>query len=207
MAVNLDHILWGAADLEAGCDLIHGLCGIRPAAGGSHPGFGTRNQLLSLGPELFFEVIAPDPAQTAQGRRAVALQALPEPGLHAFCLQSDDLNGFAARARSLGVTASDPVAMSRTRSDGRRLDWRILYLEHPTWDTALPFLIDWQGSPHPAGTSPSGCRMADFTVLHPDAEGLRALYAGLGIEVPVAAAPRPGFLLVLDTPRGRVVLT
>ena len=126
--------------------------------------------------------------------------------MHAFCLRSDDLDGFAATARTAGIGVPAPVAMSRTRADGVRLDWRVLYLDSPDWGPTLPFLIDWQASPHPSDSVPGGCGLLDFTVLHPRANDLKALFSRLEIEVPVALAPLPGFLLRLDTPNGALVL-
>ena len=46
--------------------------------------------------------------------------------------------------------------MSRTRPDGVRLDWTVAHFVHPSYDGVVPFAIDWQGSPHPATTTPTG---------------------------------------------------
>jgi hypothetical protein len=207
MTLTLDHILLGAPDLDSASDAFAAIAGVTPSGGGSHPGFGTRNRLLSLGEELFFEIIAPDPAQAEHGARADELAGLTGPAMHTFCLRSTDLAGVAARARAEGLATRDPVAMSRTRADGVRLAWEILYLDTPHWGRAMPFVIDWKSSPHPAGTSPGGCAVLEFAVLHPDAPSLAVLYARLGISVPVRAALVPGFLLRLETPRGEVMLT
>jgi len=207
MTLTLDHILMAAPDLDSATAVFAGISGVTPAGGGSHPGFGTRNQLLSLGAELFFEIIAPDPAQTEKGRRAEGLEALMAPEMHTFCMRSSDLPAVAARAKAAGIATKDPVAMSRTRTDGVKLEWEILYYDAPDWGDAIPFVIDWKGSPHPGGTSPSGCKVADFVALHPRATELAALYQALGIAVTVEPSMEPGFLLKLDTPNGLVVLT
>lgn len=204
---TLDHVLWAAPDLEPATELLAGVLGVKPACGGSHPGFGSRNQLLSLGDNLFFEVIAPDPAQSDFGRRAAEIADLAKPEMHTFCIAAADLAVMEKKAEAIGIPVKQPVAMSRTRSDGVKLEWRILYFDAPEWGGALPFVIDWQGSPHPAGNSPKGCRLKSFTVLHPRARELRDIYNAIGIDVDTAAAPLPGFLLRLDTPNGEVVLT
>jgi hypothetical protein len=70
----------------------------------------------------------------------------------------------------------------------------------------VAFAIDWQGSPHPAITTPIRCSIRTFTVLHPDPAPLARIYATLGLDIPLCGALRPGFVLMLDTPRGEVIL-
>lgn len=207
MTLILDHVLMGAPDLDVARAAFAKQTGVEPSGGGSHDGFGTRNQLASLGSGLFFEIIAPDPDQASSLYRATALAGLAAAEMHTFCMRTSDIAGTAERAAAAGIKTSDPVRMGRTRADGVRLEWEILYLATPEWGDALPFLIDWRGSQHPAETSPVGCAMAGFTVLHPRAQVLRSLYRAIGVDVPVKGAMRPGFLLELDTPKGAVALT
>lgn len=207
MTLTLDHILWAAPDLDRASHTFQAITGITPSVGGSHPGFGTRNKLVGLGEELFFEIIAPDPAQAENGHRSNAIAGLPAPEMHAFCLRTDGFDGLAEAADRCDIEASEPVAMSRTRPDGVTLNWEICYLGSPQWGRALPFLIDWKGSPHPATTSVQGCRLTEFAVLHPRAPELAAVFAEMGIATPVIAAPDPGFLARLSTPKGEVVFT
>ena len=209
MAVKLDHILLGAADLEAGSAAFAAVTGVTPATGGTHPGFGTRNRLAALGQDCFFEVNAPDPAQyptpeIAGMARARMIAALPAPALLTFAIQTTDLDGLIARARAAGLAVGDRVPMRRTRPDGVRLEWTVTHFAHPTFGEAIPFAIDWQGSPHPSLTSPSGCTLRSLTVLHPEAAGLAAIYRQIGLDVAVRAAVQPGLVAVIDTPKREV---
>lgn len=207
MTVKLDHILWGAADLEAGERLFAELSGIAPARGGVHAGFGTRNSLLSLGDGTYFEIIAPDPAQELAGTRGARLAAQTAPGLVAFAVQCDDLPALREAALAADIAIRGPVAMGRTRADGVRLDWSILYFGDETLGDAVPFAIDWGSSPHPSGSTPQGLKLKSFVALHPDSDRLATIYRALGVPVAVKRARNPGFLAELDTPRGPLVLT
>ena len=207
MNLMLDHILWAAPDLESASETFQAITDITPSVGGSHPGFGTRNNLVGLGEGLFFEIIAPDPAQDESGQRADSIAGLSAPEMHAFCLRTNGFAGLAEAAEQCGVEASDPVAMSRTRTDGVVLNWEICYLSSAEWGDALPFLIDWKGSHHPAGSSVQRCTLSEFAVLHPRSRELAAVFAALGIPANVIGAPDPGFLARLSTPKGEVIFT
>jgi hypothetical protein len=206
MSLELDHILWAAPDLGTGAALIGRLSGVGPARGGSHPGLGTRNSLLSFG-DTYLEIISPDPEQPLDGNRGGAIAALAAPGLATFAVRTTDLAAYGAAAARAGVGTRGPVEMGRTRPDGVRLDWACLYVAHPVFGEMIPFGIDWKNSPHPSLSAPRGCRLRDFTALHPEAARLAEIYRTMGIPVAVRLADKPGFLATLETPRGELVLT
>jgi hypothetical protein len=206
MSVELDHILWAAPDLDAGSALIGQLTGVDPARGGSHAGFGTRNSLLSLG-ATYLEIIAPDPAQSLEGNRGGRIAGLAEPGLATFAVRTTDLDAYAAAAARAGIRTKGPIEMGRTRPDGVRLDWACLYIEDTVFGEMIPFAIDWKASPHPSASTPSGVTLREFTVLHPQAGALARIYGEMGIDVPVRLAAKAGFIALLTTPRGDVLLT
>ncbi len=207
MTVYLDHILWGTPDLSAGEKLFEQLSGVKPGKGGIHEGFGTRNSLLSMGEDLFFEIIAPDPAQNLNGNRGGRLAKLAGPGLTALSVRSDDLPAMEAAAKKLGLPVRGPIPGGRTRTDGVRLNWEILYFGEGQDADMIPFAIDWKGSPHPASTTPGGIGFKSVVALHPDSERLSAIYKALGIPVPVLRGDRAGFQAVLTSPRGDITLT
>jgi hypothetical protein len=202
----LDHLLWAVPDLDRASAIFHAMTGVEPAVGGSHPGFGTRNRLAGLGEGLYLELIAPDPAQDLAGTLGAEIAALPGPRMWTVAFRTDDLAAAAVAARGAGGTPGAPVAMSRTRPDGVRLDWSVLRLDDPVRGNAMPFLIDWQGSPHPSETTPAGCTLESLTMTDPDPAGLGRLLGAMGATVDVAGGVRCGAVARLSTPNGPVVL-
>ena len=204
----IDHILWAAPDLDQATQHLARLTGVEPTPGGSHPGFGTRNNLLGLGDGLYFEVIAPDPAQMSDATQwGAEIATFPAPYLYTYAIRSQDIDGLAAKATKAGLEVEGPVAMSRNREDGTRLEWSLMRLYHPVLGRTLPIVIDWKQTPHPSTALPPSCRLKSFTALHPDADLLRRAYAALSIDVEVKLGARPGFVALLDTPAGELMLT
>ncbi len=204
--VDLDHLLWGAPDLDAASAQFQALTGVTPAVGGSHPGHGSRNALAALDHGRYFEIIAPDPAQDLSRGRGAELAALPGPGLYAFALNCTDLPALAAAAQAAGVSTNGPHAMGRATPSGGRINWSILYLDHPAFAGTLHFALDWGTTPHPSTVTPAGCTLTSFAILRRDPVPLRTLYQALGVPVHVHGALADGFLAVLGTPNGTVVL-
>ena len=206
----LDHLLLGAPDLDAAIAWFEKTTGARPVIGGSHPGMGTRNALVSLGGRQYLEIIAPDPAQSAYNFH-IDVRALPEPRLVTWAAATPALDGVVSAARSAGLKVFGPADGSRVRPDGSTLRWRsagvLADLRAGTVDP-VPFFIEWAaGSPHPAADSPGGCRLTAFDVGHSDPERLQRLLAALGIEAAVTRAPAAVLGAVITTPNGEIRLS
>jgi hypothetical protein len=123
--------------------------------GGSHPGRGTRNALLSLGAGHYLEIIAPDPAQaeSKQGEPA-EMAKLESPLLGGWAVTSKDLARDLERVRAAGLEIAGPFPGGRERPDGRKLAWQTAFSSGPLAES-LPFLIEWgAGSAHPSSDAP-----------------------------------------------------
>jgi len=60
---RVDHVVYATPDLDRGIAEIEKLVGVRATLGGKHPGGGTKNAFIALGPNSFLGIVAPDPDQ------------------------------------------------------------------------------------------------------------------------------------------------
>jgi len=183
--MKLDHIMFSAPDLNQGIALVEKLTGVAPVFGGSHPGNGTHNALLSLGEDQYLEVIAPDPKQEHAGTMAEEFLRLP-PHIHQWAVATD---GFAGLKGALGDAGFGHrvIDMSRTTPDGVHLAWQILFVADHPFGLAMPFFIDWLQSPHPAGSTPKGCLLEGFSIQCPLAGELQAFFGSINLKADIQA--------------------
>ncbi|SFR34566.1 Glyoxalase-like domain-containing protein [Yoonia tamlensis] len=197
---TLDHIAVAATDLQKGTDWVQARLGVALQPGGAHPRYGTHNMLLGLADGLYLEVIAKDPAQTPQaGHSWFGLDHFSGgPRLANWICRADDLAAYEAVAGP---------AQALTRGD---LQWDITVpdggdLPH---GGAYPTLLRWAaGTVHPAQKlTPSGLRLVDFCVAHPDA---RAIAQMLRMDDPRIRfeTGTAGFRATFDGPDGEKVLS
>ena len=208
--IDLDHILLGADDLDRGIDWMRERSGVRAVFGGAHPGRGTRNALLSLGPHRYLEIIAPDPRQAsaASGDDLVkGLRALQEPRLIGWAAHTNDLAGLAQKATAAGIAMENPRDGSRVRPDGKTLQWRSIALKN-NFDGVLPFFIKWShNSIHPSQDAPSGCALEDFSIETPAMEDVRLAAGNLGLEVELKPSQTPVLRARITGKRGAFEIT
>ena len=204
----IDHIIWATPDLDACVKGFAEMTGVEPRFGGSHPGLGSRNALLSLGSKLYLEIIGPDPAQDLTGTYGEIFAKLTKPGMFTLAARSDDLAKTQKTLGEVGLQSPPPFEMGRKLPNGVTLTWRIMaHAPGRAHGWEFPFFIDWGTVPaHPAEDSPKGCSIKRLVALAPDSAKLERAYRAVGLDTRVKRAMRPGFDVVLDTPRGEVVL-
>ncbi|MEJ8570491.1 VOC family protein [Microbaculum marinum] len=207
MSRPVDHIVWAHWDLDEAIARLHALTGIEAKRGGVHPGRGTRNAIIALGPACYLEILAPDPGQTLSGTVGARLLDLDEPEIVGVMLASADLEGAKAAYAAHGVDCTGPFEAERKTSDGDTLHWRLLLPIDPPWGNLSPMLIDWGQTPNPATAAPGGCSLVGYEVGHPDGAGLKSLCTQIDAEIEVVASDKPYSRATLDGPAGRTVLS
>lgn len=200
---DIDHVLLGVSDLDHGIAWVEQRTGVRAAVGGVHPGRGTRNALLSLGPRCYLEIIAPDPQQPLLPP-AQPLAALHEPRLYNWAIHTEDIEAAAKRAVAAGFAIEGVAGGSRTRPDGKVLRWKTCRLKDDRGGM-LPFFIQWdRGSVHPSEDAPGGCNLLRFWSQAPSVREMDGQYQGLGVDISVVHAEKPALQATIKTPKGQV---
>ncbi|MEW5978901.1 MAG: VOC family protein [Acidobacteriota bacterium] len=205
----VDHLLFGTDQLDRGIAWIEDKTGVRPAVGGSHPGIGTCNALLSLGGRQYLEIIAPDPDQESY-QFHIDLRIRSVPRLVTWAALATDIDWLADQAQKTGFQTLGPRAGSRRRPDGAILKWRTLGVVNSFGSEEVepvPFFIEWSpDSPHPSQDSPFGCRLESLEIHHPRALEVAKLFAALDLGAQVATASEARIVATLHTPQGRLQL-
>ncbi|HVF73481.1 MAG TPA: VOC family protein [Acidimicrobiales bacterium] len=130
---RVDHVIYGARDLDTAAEHLATAFGLESVEGGVHPQWGTANRLVGLG-DSYLEVLAGPPVADLLGDGPDRLLG--------WMVRTDDIDADATR---LGL---DVVAMTRTRPDGIVLSWRLA-----GWGLggALPVFIQWDTPWEPGG--------------------------------------------------------
>ena len=202
-----DHLVYATPDLQLGIDRVERLVGVRAAPGGQHPGRGTRNALVALGPATYLEIIGPDPEQpTPKEPRPFGIDGLREPRLVAWASKAGDLEQMAGNAERHGVKLGPVIAGSRRRADGVLLSWRYTDPRTVVADGIVPFFIDWGKTPHPAATAATGASLTALHAEHPEATRVQKMLDDLGVDLAVQQGRTPALVATINGPRGKVTL-
>ena len=202
---DIDHLILGINSLSDGIERFAALTGVTPVRGGQHPGRGTENALVSLGPGRYLEILSEiAPGSNTSGYGATHHAELTLVG---WALQCRSLTEVVAGVRAAGFAMADPKSGSRRTPDGTLLQWRAARVTEPGFERA-PFFIEWDAhTTHPSRAAPDGCRLVSFELLHPDSARVRSFFTAADYHVTVQTNDVPGMRTVIDSPGGRVTFS
>lgn len=200
----LDHLLvYG--DVDRVRAQVAATLGVGPDDGGTHPGRGTHNVLYAMVGGRSLELIGPDPAQDIEPFwRPDELTDAPQ--LWWWAIRAHEpLASLREPLAAAGIQTDEPHAGSRIRPTGDRLTWEMMDLvAHPLVNT-VPFVLRWIDGAPPFALNPDPVvRLEDFRLGHPDRDGLVAILAALGVQVPVERTDAPWLAATVASPTGTV---
>ena len=203
--MRIDHLVWYNADLAAGQQHFAARMDAAPLYGGEHPGEGTANAVMALGPTTYLESLGRDPGQTEEGLDP-EVKGLAGSGLYHWAVGGVDLAGIASRAARAGLMGGGLVPGGRIKPDGKRLEWLCWGLRNHPYGSLVPFFIDWRGSEHPAASAPLGGRIVSFQIRTPEAGRVSGIFRILGLEFDVIESRESCVVATLESARGRTEL-
>jgi hypothetical protein len=207
LLATVDHLVYATPELQVGIQRIESMVGLRATPGGQHPGRGTRNALLSLGPGVYLEIIGPDPEQPTPAQpRPFGIDDLKEPRLVTWAAKANQLEQLASEAGRGGIKLGEVISGTRQRADGVVLSWRYTDPRTVVAGGVVPFFIDWGKTPHPATTATQGASLIGLRAEHPDPQQVQKALDRLGLDLRVQQGPRPALVATVGGPRGRVEL-
>ena len=204
---DIDHLLYASHSLAQGMDEVEQLFGVRPVVGGQHPNMGTHNALLALGPSTYLEIIARAPTLHAPARGALVDFAEEETSrLITWAVRTSEMSLLADKLHDAGVPVGREGAGRRETPEGQILAWRFTDPFAMPMEGAMPFLIDWGNTPHPASSIPSGGTLRRLRIAHPQAATLGQLISTIGVEVELVKESAFRLAAEIESQRGVITL-
>lgn len=193
----LDHLVYATPNLEATCRDLEIRLGVPASAGGQHPGRGTHNALISIGPRAYLEIIGPDPLQPEIRPVWFGIDQLILPKLITWAVRIDDLAAFV---KEISPDANVGAVRSGCRKtpDGTTLSWQLTEPQLVQGVGLVPFLIEWNSRQHPAQSAITGPRLVQLRIEHPEPELIRRQLSSLRLEVAIEQRSSPALVAILE---------
>ncbi len=215
LTTRFDHIVVAANTLAQGVDYINDMLGVTIPFGGEHKSFGTHNHLMRLGDDLFFEVIAINPAQAAPAHPRWF--ALDDPYIRTQLEQSPRLITWVVNTSNLDrllQKSAIPMGLSTAVSRGE-LNWLFAVPEDGALHAsgAVPYAMQWLSEPHPArAMADTGCTLQALEIMHSNASWLNTVLESIGAAhlVTINQVPENQAITLnakIQTPSGLVTLS
>ncbi|MDH3376765.1 MAG: VOC family protein [Gammaproteobacteria bacterium] len=206
----LDHIVIGAATLDEGVAYVRSKLGVMIPPGGNHTKMATHNCVMSLGHDVYLEVIAVDPNANAPLRPRWF--GLDDPYVKARLQRQPALLTWLVNCANIeSVVAQNSFPFGAVTSMCRGdLEWSITLPADGGLPAAgmLPTLLQWRTDDHPARRmADTGCTLQRLQLYHPHIEWIESILAGVGAldcieRNSIAANATPYLVAHIMTPSG-----
>jgi Glyoxalase-like domain len=181
MFARFDHVVVGIRSLSEGIAHFQRLTGATAVPGGVHPGRGTENAVVALGPGEYLEIIAPQ-AEARLSEADAKLRGLDRLTIVAWAVAVDNADEAMQALKQSNFQTTLPQHGSRVTPSGQRLEWEVFKLSDAKIAGA-PFFIEWSATTaHPSTTAPAGCARERFRVQTPASVRLSAAMQALGVR-------------------------
>jgi hypothetical protein len=169
MNTKLDHIVIAATSLKEGVDFVRESFGVDIPIGGRHQMMGTHNCVMSLGDDIYLEVIAIDPDAAAPSYPRWF--GLDDPFVRKHLQRGPALLTWAVNTENLDKLVDNSLVPLGAIQNAQRDDlrWRVAISEDGRMPGAglLPLCIQWQMDFHPSqGMKELGCRLLSLDIYH-----------------------------------------
>lgn len=188
---KIDHLVYAVPSLASGMLEIQEKLGGVPVFGGRHPGMGTHNAILRIGPKMYLEIIAPDPKQQIAGPLWFGIEKLQTSKLVAWAYRTVKLEDIIEQVLMLGLVEGPIISGSRITQDGRILSWRFTDPRPLPLGGVAPFFIDWGDSPHPIENLPETVSLYALEATHPEPGKVEPILQNIGVSMKVEQAQAP----------------
>lgn len=209
METNIDHIVVGAKNLEAGISYIKQELNVDIPFGGIHEKLGTHNHLMSLGNNTFLEVISPSPTVKPNAPRWYGLD---DPHVVARIQQEPVLLTWVVNTNSItNLNEDSEFDFGEITSVERgQLNWLFGLPEDGRLLASgfIPYLIEWQKATHPSqGMADVGCTLQSIEIFHSQLSWLQSILKSISADklVKLTAIDHnelPYLVVNINTPTG-----
>jgi len=204
---KIDHIVYCCKKLESGINYISDLTGIEATYGGRHLTKGTHNAIFKISPHAYFEILAPDPANSnINPPRWMGIDLIEKSRITRWAIKTKNINAQSKALSNYKLEYGNVQKGSRALEDGSMLQWQLTDpLTNPAVEV-VPFLLDWKDSVHPSTSLEQHCSITNITITHPESTAINDVLRQLELKLSYIKDSESTIIIELDTPKGIVTI-
>lgn len=200
---HLDHIVLATYNIDVGMQQFEQMTGVRPIFGGKHKSGYTQNAIVSLGDDLYIEILAPQDTEKARSgmKHFDKYQQITPLG---WAINTDNIQTTHNNLKSFGYKTGKVKTSSRAEPGKATVVWHSVKIKEEIQQK--PMMIQWDDMAlHPAKSQEAVCSLESFGLANPESEDLKKLVSQLNIDgLNIKQADNTSISLSLSCPTGTV---